>query len=714
MADLTKHRGILFLAVLAAALLRLAGGYLPFERVWGVATLASFSLAEQLVWTLLPVLLALPRVQERVEALLLAALRLSKTTAGNLAALLFLLLAALVLLFPMDTFFYGDGGLLIPQIHRLAAGQNIQWDIVLNYKSSPLAGALLYLIAWLWPALLGLMGVSLPSHALYPFPLLGAFCALLLAVFFRALKGEPGTVLSRALLLLGGAGLLQFFGYAEFYLPVYVFVGIFLVLAERSINGRGSNAALIAAFVAAVAAHYYALVLLPALVYALQPAEARRGSLWSGRGYVLLLTAFSASILVTGLLSGMIGAASRFFIPVAPLETPAGTIYYTLFSRYHLVDILNILFLLAPFSVPVLAAMWIVRRRDAASDIFRFHVLATLPFLVFLTVAHVTLGFARDWDLTSPLGPLLLFLTVTALERGAPQPSKNGDGAGISVSFAVVMLVWTIPWILLHLDSDKTAARFERILALDEGHMQRDNAVSGYEALRKYHQNRGHIEKDVALSRKKIELLDYPSLYLVHLAKASRLAQTDPHRATAEHEWMLARLHEAAVTLRVRKQQRSYAISRTQIDSLAEAIAFQAYTERIYPPLETDLAALASVTGGTHPPPAVEALRLYEQKQYAEAIEAFQRLLNRNFLDPRIYVWQGTALALLGRYTEALAVFDSGITHFPNDTALLYTTARAYLSAGIERARAQSYLLHCLEIGVTPDREREIRRLLGG
>ncbi|MDH7514554.1 MAG: tetratricopeptide repeat protein [Bacteroidota bacterium] len=700
--DFLSSERLLLVAPILAALIRLAGVVFPYRRVWGFDYLEDFGFPWDVAWTALvfipPAIVFFSRRGGNDSR--------QKKRADSLAWVIYPLAAALAVLVPMETFFYGDGGLLVPQIHRLAHGESVDFGVLLNVKSSPLAGLLVYGGARLIPDVFSWFGIPLPTTAAYPFSALSAVALLALGVFFFAYRREREIDTARILAPFCTAGILLFFGYVEFYVVVYALVAMFAILGERYVGGRGRTFPLVLVYVGAVAAHYESLAFLPAFLFAY---FSRRMPSFSRQAFHSFRFVVPCVLLAIGAAYFVFGFAwkdSRIVMPFFPVTTPAGTLAYTLFSSYHLIDLANILLLLAP-SALLVVLLTPLTGRTPLSPAARFHAVAAASFFLFLVFANTSLGLARDWDIATPLGIPLTFLALAVIRDRAPHTWRTSGAA-----FASASILFFLPWVLLHLDPAMSARRFERILPLDAGHMYRDYTLSGYESLRKFYQHRGDEEKDIALTMKNIEILDYPSQYALLIAKTAALAGRDPVRAARLYTWTLGRLHAHATLLRKTGRERDYAISLRQIDSLAEAVAFSAYTNKLYADVRENVEAVSALTGSQRPYSSVAALAAWEERDYKQAACLLEQTLARGFREPRVYLFLGNALAILGRYTESLRVLESGVREFPEDPMLSFTLGKYLVSAGRAPDIARSLLISAIELGLPPEREREARSFL--
>jgi len=64
----------------------------------------------------------------------------------------------------------------------------------------------------------------------------------------------------------------------------------------------------------------------------------------------------------------------------------------------------------------------------------------------------------------------------------------------------------------------------------------------------------------------------------------------------------------------------------------------------------------------------VQGYRLYQQKRYAAAIEAFNRAIQKNASDPEVYYWRGRTLISQGLFENAADDFQQAVKLAPNYT----------------------------------------------
>lgn len=677
---------------LVVVLLQFIALILPWDRVWGFDMLRYLGMGTVTGYAFVVIfaagLLEYLRRKERIpdERLLLT---------------LALIFAALLVAFPIDTFFYGDGGLLIPQIHRYSVDGSYEADILLNTKSSPLAGALLVFFMKQVPALLPWK----PTTALYPFIWLSAVSLLAAVVYiWRSYRGIKRVVTLIA--LVGSAGGLLFRGYPEFYAPVFAAIAVYLVAGERTARGQSPLWHVIVAFVFAVAVHYMALILLPSLVVLILARKQVRGvENWSLR----------EALVLTGVIFG-IGQAvywmafaysdSRIVMPAQLLVTEAGLHEYTLLSLSHLLDFLNLLVLIAPLALLTVLLLWSrqLRREKRPDATTVFHALNVLFFLVFTFFVNASLGLPRDWDLVSPLGIILMLAGVALMEY-----ERIKYGALALVLASAVLLA---PWHELHRSPDATAERFANIMTLNEEHIFGDYSLSGYEALRKYARRQGDLKWEIALTRRMIERVGYAQHHRELGELIRRQQSTDVQAASINQQWQIARLKRQADGITRDHFDYTYAIDIAQIDSLTQAIGMHALSNGTYREIAIGIDNLGRITRRGKPYPAITGSEHYNARLYDSAIVHFDRALQEGFHTPGLYLLYGNALALSQRYSESLSRFEEGVRRYPIDGMLRFTLGKYYVRARIQPERAAELLQWCIEHQNPAEKVEEARVLL--
>ena len=402
-----ESRSELFYPACGLTLVLLAGAYfLRNERVWGLnfaAFLPWWAGVIELVVLLLGLAAALFFAKERPQ---------EETSAGarwHLAVLVMAVAAAVLFwLFRARTYFLGDG------------------YQILSFLSSqqPFLKPSEYGTAWLTLMIYHLIGsgksaalaseqiVSIGSGVLY---ILG--CGWLAANFFTS-------IVDRALFLAGmitGGVTLLFFGYVEDYSPLVVSVLAFIIVGNKIASGSLNRFWILLPLGIGIFFHALALAMIPAAIYILL-SDTR-----FSKGYGRLRTGTkrlaAITILVIIVLIGAKIYSDNLFLQLAilpPIPHELTVPGYSLFSPRHLIDFLNLLFVLIPGLLILLSVMRgqqsVIKGRPA-----RFLGWLTIATLLTAFGLDPKLGMPRDWDLFAfalvPLLVLLFWLVLSGWSR---------------------------------------------------------------------------------------------------------------------------------------------------------------------------------------------------------------------------------------------------------------------------------------------------------
>jgi len=672
---------VLITAALTAAVIRLAALAFPGARLWGVDMLRYHDPLLVALFTALPLIAALPFWRGLLEH---AFEHIGNTIWNRLFVGSVAVFIIAVAVFPMKTFFYGDGGSLIAEIYRMGSSQGYTGTLLLNLQSAPLAGVLLHGLASGIPTVINTIGMPLPETAHYPFHAVSLIGAAAIG-FIIALEKDRAARLPLLLLIWGTGGVLLFFGYVEMYLPVHLAVTAYLLAATGVMRDGRPPWHAILLFILALAAHYMTLALLPTLLFLILRRHTFMRVL-TGSWRAILLSA-GGIIVAAGLVylaAGFAHSDSRVVMPLQPVSTDAGTLSYTLLSSWHLLDLINLVLLVALFPLLYLGILFITRRHTLQfDDGLRLQLIAAFFFMLFLLFANTSLGLARDWDIAAPLGAMVALL-IFAVQSGEAHAVRLARLLQTGVTAALFML----PWIAVNVDEDASAARFADIMPLDDEHMYGDYALSGYEALRKHALHESDYAREARLLQRMIEVVGYPEQYRLLMTNALLHVRTQPDAYLRLNTWMLGALESQARELRDKKTDRGYAISLWQIDSLGAVVAADAVqygTARdLYQPMER----FARRSGCKSGYELLSATLLYEEGRMAEAAACFSHAWDAGFHDPRMDGLYGSSLFQDGRREAADSVFAEGMQHHGDDAQFLFIAASTYLRDPSRRAEA--------------------------
>jgi hypothetical protein len=652
----------LAIVVFFVVIIRATAALLPPGRLWGADFLRYLDPAWGVCFSLVPLIVLSPWFRRLFDSL-------SSSTADALFSALAIACLVGMLFFPMDTFYYGDGSILVPEVARISQHPRFGSEILLNLKSSPLAGLMIERCAAWGPAMLEALGFGKPGSPLFAFRIFDILLFILLVIILVAYtKGVRR--LTAFLSLCGTAGMILFFGYAEFYAAVGVAIVWYILAAERYIKGEGRLWILAASFLVSIACHYYAVVLLPSIVWIIAEKRGWRPALFASTRRMILAIGVAVAACIAGYFAmGWNDSSSRVVMPIAAQHSAAGTQSYTLLSSAHLLDLVNLPILLAPVPFAFLLILVASRSRKMfiESAQFRFLCLSGLGLAAFFTFANATLGLARDWDMTAPMG---LFFGLAALLLSMSLAGKRSPSSVAMLSIASLLTM--LPWLAVHLDTGRATRRFADVMELDAAHMYGDYALSGYEALRKYYLHTGNLDGEILTTQRMIDVLHYPQHYILLHQASEALADADPGRHLALQQWLLNRVERKATQLRNMGRNSDYGTSLTRLDSLATMIASAALNRGIAGQLADDLERVCSATGRRTPFLLIEGLHALGADHFTEAAEKLSTVRGNGYTTNRLRGLCGVALLHTADAQHGRALVDSSLRADPNDPVIHY------------------------------------------
>ena len=700
-----KYRLVLVAAILMPPMVRLLPLVIGPHRLWGIDYLQYFSPFWIVVYTLGVALFALPAADGLMDGLVRF---LEKPSGKWIGPTGLLLLGLIIILYPMKTFYLGDGNNIVPEVYKLGSDPSYHSSLLLNLRSAPLSGVVIYGIAVWIPKLSMALGFGAPETSLFPFQILGLiFLVCFGAVLLLVRNHVDRTIAMTGFLGLGGT--LMFFGYVEFYLVAYIAVVFYLLAAERYLESSLPLWVVLLAYVLALASHYMILSLLPSMVYLLLYRHGREVALARSLKSVALA---SFAVLIAGcavyFAAGFHSSLSRIVMPMVPQVIPAGVQSYVLLSMPHLLDLINLPLLLcmAPLLFVALVSMtgkW--SRYDTA--LTRFGFLVVFFFAVFLFFANTGFGLARDWDITAIMGVLVGFFSYRIV-----LPRLAGKNQSMALRLAMASCVFIVPWIVVNVEPEHSTHRFRNVMSLDDRNMFGDYALSGYEALRKQFLHENEYDQEMEMEQKMIDLVGYPEQYRLMIKTSLLFATQRPGKFLEAQRWMLERLGTAASNLNAHNERVEYAIGMKAIDSLATAVTANATTYQVVPRLEREIRNVVQSSQRPTPEQVRDGFLAVENTDYAEGIRKLTAVLQSDFHAPRVYALLGGALLSQKRLLEADSIFAEGLKRFPKEGEIHYLIGLIFLTEHYRTKDARLHLETALDLDPSPDMDKQIRQIL--
>lgn len=261
-------------------------------------------------------------------------------------------------------------------------------------------------------------------------------------------------------------GSLLFFGYVENYAVLALMVILFALLGLLHIARGLSRWWLLLPAAGAVLSHVFGVVVIPALVYLLVydlpvvqrlAARPRRT-----KALIALIALIVAGVGLAVIYRNSIFLQIALVPPVALMFTAGG---YTLLSLPHLVDYINLLFLLLPGLAVLIGILMVVPARAGKANTERTLLwLLALSGLLIAFVVDPKLGMPRDWDLFAFAGLLLALLCFRRVGAAWENGRVSMKPLLLAIALGVLALVARVT--AAHMTS-VSVARLESYMELD-------------------------------------------------------------------------------------------------------------------------------------------------------------------------------------------------------------------------------------------------------
>jgi Tfp pilus assembly protein PilF len=440
----------------------------------------------------------------------------------------------------------------------------------------------------------------------------------------RELTESPRARLLGLILLWESGIMLMFFGYAEFYPPVWPLALAFALAVLRAIDSVRWLVLAIALLATGSLMHIQMIVLSPALVF-LTAHYTLAGNL---RKTVTLSVAILAIIEAAGLWIVLRKSETAIMLlplfagrPIAP--------NYSVFSLIHLHDLFNLTMIVCPVAAALVPSLrWSsLRRPGVRESVLLFLSAGTLTFALWYGAA---ITMARDWDVMAfgLIGPI--FVIILMLDR-----STRSNSARFVSSLGTVAIVISGLYVIACTTTTPAEERFFSLL--------NERTRSGWVVLSNYYNLKGDASKAKEVTRAMAD--QFPDYKLL----AEAYARLDRKDVEGAHE-IARRLFAKDSTQPDFLQILANTYGKTGRSDSArhfygKAIAYNPYNNVVY----NEYGQLL-ISVGDHD-------------------SALVILTKANSLPPaRSFIREGLALAYvnLNRFPEALSVADTLISEDPN------------------------------------------------
>ncbi len=283
--------------------------------------------------------------------------------------------------------------------------------------------------------------------------------------------------------------LLLFFGYAEYYPIITVFMTGFIYFSIKFFKtGRGLIAAWLFLIVG-IALHLQMAVFVPAALFmtfsrgnGLIIYKRFKKFIWI---VISLIFIFCLYILISKYTTDL--SIEDIFLPLFSGKP----VYpeYAILSVPHLLDILNEFILVSPLLFLLILIGGNNLKNILKNKTAIFFGLSAIGTLLFLFVIDPKLAFPRDWDLFSISCFPLMLLSVTLINKNCIDHIRK-----LIIPISLILSIYSLPFLLTNLHLDRSEKYLENLIELDTS-----KSMSSMTVLSRYYKDNNDREKFDAL-----------------------------------------------------------------------------------------------------------------------------------------------------------------------------------------------------------------------
>ena len=252
-----------------------------------------------------------------------------------------------------------------------------------------------------------------------------------------------------------------FLGYIETYAAILTMISLFFLATTLCLKGKLSFIFVPTTALIMILTHYLAILLLPALLYLTITVSKKEGWKPVLKGYLLSLLTFVLLLFLTNFNLSQFNENVPYshFLPLSLSNEPieANSEVYTLFSLYHIIDLLNFLILLG---IPSLFLIFLsIYKKSTSINLSReikLFIIGVIPPLVLLLVIKFDIGAAKDWDVFAPYTLILAYLALTLFFPLASEEKRK-----IFMIITAISLMHSLTFFILNSSTEASLKRNE-------------------------------------------------------------------------------------------------------------------------------------------------------------------------------------------------------------------------------------------------------------
>src|SRR5467141_553155 len=441
--------------------LHVLGYFYPKTLFWGFSFLGFLPIYDLFVYVTLSVVLLASILIRSVEGPLSFVSEFMENKPVIFLLICIVIFIGGVSLFHVRVPLRGDSFFVINNLQNTFRGAHLLYTY-----SEPLAMGVFYL-------LLKLLGTVRYPEMMRGFllvdALLGIGFIINLFVIVRNLLTDPKAQALLFFYVLAAPTMQLFLGYVESYPVVLFSLSAFLLVVVLYVKLKLPFYIVPPLYLVQVIVHFLNFLFMPALIY-LAYRE------WKNRGAKNVLIGMGTTIALAAIILLAAGGEIARYLPqtahthyLSFAQTDSRYQAYTLLSPYHMIDLLNLLILIAPFTIFLVAIVYIEDRMSLlkSTEIRAFALLA-VPVLLSLLVLKFDLGTAKDWDIGAT------FVFVPSLFACYAFLQVRGIGAvkimGLIIATAFLT---TLPYFHLNARTESSIRRYKTLL---------DNRITPYDS----------------------------------------------------------------------------------------------------------------------------------------------------------------------------------------------------------------------------------------